>query len=579
MNGENPNYGEAEGQALIPVPVGSNGQESPNDEDANGEAVLPVVNNGQENINDEGADGEVVIPVVSNGQEDANDEEADGEVAIPVVSNGQENTNNEEADEGDGAEAPAASNGQEPNVFPIPHTSDIDDYGLTASQAFAQRWKNGRVENDEGDVVCLDIMSNFEKVRRVGYGFFSRVYKVVDKKYRGGAGERRAVALKLCSFRRLSRPINQMTGTNALSDLYEEGHPNFPADESKLEERIRSFRLEKTIVRCLTGLSPFVAGMVRTDDDRVIRTVIDARKGELGYPMELMVANLCVIWGKWGHQVTRLLAQDPRPATALEKKDEFRRMIVFVAAQLADALRFLNCCGVVHHEIHPYNVLMDRRGYVKLNDFSRAFVELDCEPPASVKEANARARSRTGPFGPPEDMWNYRRPPGAEMQKTRHSVDAHMLGYTLLRLDYPVNTNPCYQEVKCYNPAGSTFDRFLRSYSADVKLETIDGPLLDFISKLMKSDPLDRLGRLTGHELIKHEVFAAIDFKALRKKTHEVPMNDTLRAVLDSIDNDWRDPAETPWCFPSYNIDFAENKLNGTQRAFFYTTFERRRTN
>ena len=74
----------------------------------------------------------------------------------------------------------------------------------------------------------------------------------------------------------------------------------------------------------------------------------------------------------------------------------------FIAAELILAVDFLHMCGIVHWDIKPENILLDKNGHCKLADFRLCDVEMFTASKTSVvcgtKEYTAR-------FGLEEDWW------------------------------------------------------------------------------------------------------------------------------------------------------------------------------
>ena len=380
------------------------------------------------------------------------------------------------------------------------------------------------------------------------------------------------LALKLISFRRLCRPSRDMVG-NACTDADQE-HPQFSVIQTKsIEKRLALLRLEHAIVRCLTGLNPFIAGLKGAGANG-FTTVCDCRKGEVGFTMELMCGSLEAIWADWAERSMADKTEDTAK--------DFREMTVFVMAQLADAVRFLQCCQIVHHDIAPSNVLMDKTGYVKLTDFGQAFV-LGRPRSNSVSSANNTSRWTGSLFGPPEDVWwshselgqSRSSDPMAPSPDLDRALDLHKLGYTVYRLGYPVSEEPWYAEVDYDVRRNATFDHFLTGYSLTFRPGNIRGVLKSFADSLLAPRPESRLGYWDPWQLIGHPVFADIDFDELRARQMVPPINGTLRSILDCggvvAVEDYEQQA--PWLDGAPEAEFAE-RLSEDQRLFYARTFQ-----
>ena len=400
-------------------------------------------------------------------------------------------------------------------------------------EMFERRWKDADDVSEDG-TVCTDIVGEYEFVRMLGAGRYGRTFHAVHRKSRA------EVAMKVYSFRRLVRSSEEMHGNSSRDERLP--HPK-EFNGEVVKHRVRVFRLEKLLTRCLTGLSPFVTALARggvTDT-----SVCDLKRGEIGYLSELMPGDIHRVWRKWAK------VDDPEG----RERENFRHMHVFIAAQITDAVRFLHCCGVVHHDLSTGNILIGRDGYIKVTDFGRSSVICNPEDsPASVAAASAFNLRSIRREGPPEDMWRYlvhkndgerRRVAGGV--EVRHSVDLHMLGYLLLRLDWPVDfSSPIYGDVE-YDENSSTFDRFARSYRVTRRPVTIAGPMADFIEQLLCPDPRGRIGHQCPEDMLHHPVFNGIDFERLRRKEEPAPIGPGLRGVFDgglarSRDNELRAP-------------------------------------
>ena len=345
-------------------------------------------------------------------------------------------------------------------------------------------------------------------------------------------------------------------------------------DRTRVEKRVGAFRLEKLVLTCLTGLSPFLVELVKLEGARLATvSVCDVEKGEMGFATEMMVGDLYDVWDKWEE------AADPTSGPA---KEDYQRMMVFLAAQLADAVRFLHHCGVVHHDLHPGNVLMGRDGYVKLTDFGMAFVDLD-DSPASVGHFSYRNRMSVKSVGPPEDVWrklvrdsgrSVRRGPLALNLDRR--VDLHMLGYNLLRLDWPIDFSAKVYSDVLYDEKAPTFEEFAKTYIINRFPKTLDVRFGSFIRLLTMSQPQRRIGAENVDNILKHSIFRDIDFDLLRKKQLAAPLGPVLRRILEEgrvQAASGGDSISSPWNWRSAEARYSRG-LDRDDRLFFFKKFE-----
>jgi len=117
-----------------------------------------------------------------------------------------------------------------------------------------------------------------------------------------------------------------------------------------------------------------------------------------------LVMELCP-----GGSLTRWLQPQHRP-----DEERVRR----IGVQLADALAAVHSCGVVHGDIKPANILIDRFGNPRLADFGLAAIAGSPDPPPVVL--------RTTPaYAPPEAFWT---------EQPTAAGDVFSLGATLYAL-------------------------------------------------------------------------------------------------------------------------------------------------
>ena len=295
----------------------------------------------------------------------------------------------------------------------------VNDEDFTARvETFRQRWTTADdVSVDEEGPCCKDIPWDFELLGLLGSGKYGRTYAVLHRTSED------LVAVKLCSFRCLTRCVYGLPGAADQEPDQDDLEVSF----REIQTNVKSVRQEMLMLRCLQGLCPFVVCMTEHG------TVCDQNKGELGYCMDLMAGSLHQIWRDWQERVPESKREEAR--------GEVHNMIVFIAAQMADALRFLHCCGIAHLDVSVVNILVQPDGYVKLADFGRAAVETSgsraCAVPPSIAQVNARHLTDGRKAGPPEMLWVFLPfPPPPELRISR-CTDLHMLGYYLMSLDWP----------------------------------------------------------------------------------------------------------------------------------------------
>ena len=420
-------------------------------------------------------------------------------------------------------------------------------------EEFRRRWTTADRVGAVG--TCTNVRAAYLCGGMLGAGAYGRTFYVRNTT----TGEE--VALKLCSFRRMSRP--SMVGTADLDDGLD--HPVF--DEENIGVRVGRLRLETLLVRSLSELCPFVAGMVKDLGD-----VCDVWQGEMGFAVPLMTASLGHVWELW-----QFCLPTGTPSAAA-----FNSLLVFVAAQLADAVRFLHGCGVVHMDISHNNVLMAKDGYVRLIDFGKSFVETAgpyaCAPPKSVAWMNEWHQKRARDYGPPEEAWmailHHRDGAEAGFQLGR-PMDLHMLGYLLQTLDWPLDLNrPPYREVDFDFEGPSTFEEFCATYRVTRVPQLLSEDLRDFAGQLTRVVPSERLGFQNPDDIIRHKVFCGIDFDRLRQKQLPAPLDDVLeRRLRGPVSVVEPDRVSNPWQSNSTLEEEYAAMLAPAEKEYFWRVF------
>ena len=137
-------------------------------------------------------------------------------------------------------------------------------------ETFARRWRNADHE-DALDKICTRVWEEHQLLGNLGSGRFARTYKVRQK----STGN--VLALKLCSMRRLGgRAISISSESAALDHEYEATPEHFVEEETAMN--VQTFRLERTLLRCMTGLCPFV---MEITTDCGFLCIFDDLEGEL----------------------------------------------------------------------------------------------------------------------------------------------------------------------------------------------------------------------------------------------------------------------------------------------------------
>ena len=443
---------------------------------------------------------------------------------------------------------------------------------------FNTRWINAdHASKNDGWFTCTDIRRDFQYVKILGAGRSGRTFLVVHRP------TNTPVALKLCSVRRLARGVMQGLAT----EDEEDDHPQFKPEV--IMRHLQEMRLEKLLVRCLNGLSPFICGMANVAPIvpgmqnigmmAFTSSVCDLSRGELGYSVELMHGRASAAWTDW--------VRKSNPSQFA--KDE---LLIFWAAQLADAIRFLHECRVCHKDFALRNVLVGSDGYLKVTDFGCSYVvehPHNTPAPLSVADLNREGADGQRSRGPPEEVWNRQR--GTQRRDHPERVqrglplDLHMFGYSLIRLthrglqrtsDMPID----YSDVeyagcsKAEHP-DLKFEDWAPSYKITTKLLTGNQIFEDFIQRLTTPIPSNRIGYNRPRELIEHPVFTNVNFDLLRQKQLAAPLDQHLFSYLNQpVEADDVEEFSSPWTYDTAEKEFSRYYITEQERLFIWNTYE-----
>ena len=158
----------------------------------------------------------------------------------------------------------------------------------------------------------------------------------------------KVLALKLCSMRRLGRGFAIPYETASL-DHKHEPTPAHLGLEEEIAWNVRELRLERSLLRCMTGLCPFVMEIAT---DCGFSCIFDDLEGELGYPISAGIGSVRQIWDCLDCIVEHKESE--------QVKNALRELVIFWAAQMAEALRFLHQCNILYLFLFIYfNIFED----------------------------------------------------------------------------------------------------------------------------------------------------------------------------------------------------------------------------
>ena len=392
-------------------------------------------------------------------------------------------------------------------------------------ETFARRWRNADHE-DASDAVCTRVWEEHKLLGNLGSGRFARTYKVRQK------STGKVLALKLCSMRRLGGrgiySVSSESARAAFDHKYEANPEHFVEEE--IAENVRDLHLERTLLRCMTGLCPFVMEIAT---DCGFSCIFDDLDGELGYPMSADIGSLMSIWFSLDINVT-----DKENELV---KNALQELLVFWAAQMADALRFLHQCNIVHCDVRTENFVMGHDLYIRLIDFGKSFVDASQEllsstfkPPRSLDGFNARRKDlyqlhmQKVKFGFEHLSRKLCSAGYFEVEETQQNelVDKELVqlgklyevfnfGKTLFSLQWPCDIQ--FFDVFNYMDLPKDIEKY-RLDNPSPPTAIISSYLLDFVNRLIADDTKLGFGFENSDDLIRHRVFRDINFDELRAK-------------------------------------------------------------
>ena len=386
-------------------------------------------------------------------------------------------------------------------------------------ETFARRWRNADKEFGS-DKICTRVWEEHELLGYLGDGQFARTYKVRQK------STGKVLALKLCSTRRLGRGLSIPFESAAL-DHKHEANPavHFLAEE--IAENVRELRLERTLLRCLTGLCPFVMEIAT---DCGFSSIFDDLEGELGYPMSAGFGSLRHIWDmSWLHcQTQRERTSQKRSTGSCHFLGSANGGGVALSSPVQHNLfrfRYPQLCHgpwLVHSTDRLWKELRRRQSRIAQLDVQTSTVDR-CGSTRAGKTKNGIVWRRLT-FAP--NLWwasfavlgSWKRhmenePSDKEMVQLEKLYEIFKLGKTLFSLQWPCDFKFCsvlnkmllprdIEKYRCDNPSPPT--------------AIISGDLLDFVNHLIADHTQPGVGFTNSDDLIRHRVFRDINFDELR---------------------------------------------------------------
>ena len=183
--------------------------------------------------------------------------------------------------------------------------------------------------------------------------------------------------------------------------------------------------------------------------------------------------------------------------------------IKFLLSNIILGLEYIHKKGIVHRDLKPENVILNTQGYVKITDFGISCYKRDLD--------------KSDDSGTPA----YMAPETIKGEKQDFSVDYYSLGvigYELLKGRVPYDANDRDEILEM-------MENDTINLKADEKLrKTFSEFCLDFINKLLKKNPKERLGHKKGEEELKnHSFFNKLNWELIEKMKFKSPMYDVVQ--------------------------------------------------
>ncbi|OHT12822.1 hypothetical protein TRFO_17174 [Tritrichomonas foetus] len=175
--------------------------------------------------------------------------------------------------------------------------------------------------------------------------------------------------------------------------------------------------------------------------------------------------------------------------------------------QLVKALQFLRENQIIHRDLKPDNILIDSNGFLRLTDFGLSLCGLNGKQQAS--------RVGTPDYMAPEIVLN---------EDNSYSCDYWSLGVITYEMLWGVppfhgsTEDDTFKNILTMNINSSFLDaQDTQNNQEDNDFGPVSNQCKDFISKLLVSDPKQRLGSNRFEEIMDHEWFKGIDWNAINE--------------------------------------------------------------
>lgn len=167
--------------------------------------------------------------------------------------------------------------------------------------------------------------------------------------------------------------------------------------------------------------------------------------------------------------------------------------------QVVAALEFLRQNNIIHRDLKPDNILVSREGRLKLADFGLSFYGM-VDRSVTTEHLESPKAVGTPDYMAPEIIW-----------QQRHSFSADYWSLGCIIYEFLVCTPPFHEDTP-----QDTFARIVKGDFSKAELKGVSPEAVDLISKLLVTDPSQRLGDKSIEEIKAHPWFNGIDWDRIQ---------------------------------------------------------------
>lgn len=201
-----------------------------------------------------------------------------------------------------------------------------------------------------------------------------------------------------------------------------------------------------------------------------------------------------------GGEFLTLLKQNKRLSTAATQ---------FYAAQIAVTLKYIHSRGIVYRDLKPENMLVDRKGYLKLIDFGLS---------KEIKSKDSFTETTMTICGTP----HYIAPEILKNKGYSYEVDWWSFGVVLYETLIGIMPFEGKNASELFYNIAHEKVRFPADFDENAKT---------LIAGLLRKDPKKRY---SAKKVLKHKFFAGVDFQALLERKLECPYFPSVKGRSDT---------------------------------------------